>query len=258
MHFAKNIQFLTRHHELLGDAQKLSEMSVALSEGDIFIAKQVVDKTLLVELRHYLTQIGKNSLPNYQKIEAGAPNFHRINYLDERAYVKASFHQFSFFPWNQDVFGLFDIVKDIYAVRNLLAGLAANKFLSRTPEADCTARLSFQFYPRGTSGMNTHVDPYDFHQVVVPILMLSKKGEDFQEGGAYVERADGSKIIFDDHADIGDVIYFHASLPHGVLPVDPDVKQNWLAFQGRWVMLAAVNRLATNQTISNSVEMGKK
>ena len=255
MLFAKKVRILEDHADLLRNSDKRLQMRDDLDSGDVFIVKNVFPRAKLIQLRDYLRQIGQSSLPNYQKIEKGAPNFHRMNVWDERSYVPGCFHQFSFFPWNQDIFHLFELARDVYRMRNLLSNLEPDKFLQRSPEDGCTARLSIQFYPKSIGGLNNHVDPFDFHQFVVPIVIMSKKGVDFHEGGAFVETSDGRRLIVDDEADIGDVVYFSAQMPHGVERIDPKEEPDWASFRGRWIMLIAVNRLMSNLEIADAINL---
>ena len=251
----REIRRVENHDAILGDESKRKEVSDWLDRGDIVVARQVVPKDRLLAIRAYLTRVGQNTLPAYSPIVQGAPNFHRINDWDERSYVKGCFHQFSFLPWNQDYFRAFELLRPVYAMRNLLAGLCPDAFLAREPYQGCVARLSFQFYPSGQGALNRHVDPYDFHQRVVPIILMSKKGVDFHEGGAYVETSSGERVILDDGADIGDVIYFNSQMAHGVAPIDPGSGAHWLDFRGRWIMLAAVNRLAGNTAVGDAKDL---
>ena len=94
-------------------------------------------------------------------------------------------------------------------------------FLGNKPEDGCTSRIAFQFYPSSQGGLNKHRDPVDYHQLSVPILIMSKKGKDFHEGGLYIEKASKEKIYLDDITEPGDVIYFNAEVPHGVDIIDP-------------------------------------
>lgn len=251
---------LSIHHipsitEVLNDMDQLKIIRKQVQNGDLYIVKNVVAPPLLQRIKRYLTNVGQSSLPNYQTIQAGAPNFHRINYWDERAYVQGCFHQFVFFPWNQDVFQLFERFKEVYYLKNLISNLPKTKFLGRTPEDGCTARLAFQFYPQGVGGLNKHIDPVDHHQLCVPIMILSKKGVDYEQGGLYVELKNGEKIVLDDIAEVGDVVLFNAQLVHGVDRIDPHLPEDWLSFKGRWMLLFATNKLFDNKAIANSVDL---
>ena len=255
--FARNTHTIENHSALLNDAKAVEAMRNQIKEGDVFIAKQVFSPSLLARIKEYLIGVGKNSLPNYKPIEMGCPNFHRINDWDERSYVKGCFHQFSFFPWNQDVFNLFELTRDVYILKNLLSHNPKERFLQRAPEDGCVRRLSFQFYPKGIGGLNKHQDPVDHHQLVAPSLTLSKKGREFLSGGLYVEKKGGEKLYLDDITDIGDVIYYNAQTPHGVERIDAGVEPDWVSFQGRWTLLFAINKLSTNSAIADAVDLEK-
>ncbi len=246
---------LTDHDRLVQDDDRLEEMRQELRSGSLYIARAVVSRETLEPLRDYLSVVGRSSLPNYQPIEPGAPNFHRMNDWDPRAYVGGCFHQFSFFPWNQDPFRMFELFRPVYEVKNRLSGLEAGRFLDKTPDMDCTARLSVQHYPRGGGALKPHADPVDRHQLVVPSMSLCKKGEDFEAGGVFVEPSPGQRIMLEDDLDWGDVVYFNAQCPHGIEPIDPDAPMDWMSFRGRWAMIFAVNKLSSNRAIGDSVEL---
>lgn len=255
--FARNIQVIEDHGALIQDLKAIEAVRDRIKTGDVFIAKKVFPPSVVSRIKDYLVGIGKSSLPNYQPIEMGCPNSHRINYWDERSYVKGCFHQFAFFPWNQDIFNLFELAREVYYMKNLLSHNPKERFLGRAPEDGCVSRLSVQFYPKGLGGMNKHQDPVDHHQTTAPSLVMSKKGLDFSSGGLYVEKAEGEKLYLDDVADIGDVLYFNPQTPHGVERIDAGAEPDWLSFQGRWTMLFAINKLGSNNAIANSADLEK-
>jgi hypothetical protein len=254
--FPRDIKKLIFEDDMTSNPSRIAQIRSQIDEGDVFLLESAVRREWILKVRDYLIQVGRNSLPNYLPIQKGSPNFHRLNRLDERSYVPACFHQFSFFPWNQDVFELFTRFKGIFQLRNLLNRLNANKFLGREPEEECTARLSFQFYPKGIGQMNKHADPVDFHQTVVPMLLMSQKGKDYVQGGGYIENASGKKLFIEDEAGIGDLVLFHAAIPHGVQIIDPTSPEDWVSFEGRWTLLFAVNKLAENVRVANAQNLG--
>ena len=105
--------------------------------------------------------------------------------------------------------------------------------------------------------LHRHSDPVGYHQLVVPTIVMSNRGEDFEHGGLFVEREDGSRVDIDDVAEIGDAVYFHAETIHGVAPVDPKESLDWLSFKGRWMGLIAVNRLHENQAVARSLDLDR-
>lgn len=242
--------------EVLASPTLLESMRSAITTGAVYVVPSGIDRSLLLELRAYLARVGRSSFPAYHPIAAGAPNSHRMNDRDERSYVKGRFHQFSFFPWNQDLFGLFDLLEPVYRVKNVLSGLPPASFLGRAPELGCTARISVQFYPKGGGSLNGHTDPVDRHQLTVPSLELSRRGEDYSTGGIYLTRADGSTLDAQAQLDVGDVLFFNAATPHGVATIDESEPLEWHRFEGRWIALLAVNKLHGTDDIGDSVDLG--
>jgi hypothetical protein len=250
-----DIHYVDSLRALLDDRGRVAEMRQALLEGDVLTVRRCVSQDKIDRWIRYLSGIGRHSLPNYTAIEEGAPNFHRINNSDPRAYVKGCFHQFVFYPWNQDLLQIFQQVRDVYLLKNLLSDIRADKYLSPVPEDGCIARLAFQFYPSGRGYLNRHKDPVDYHQLCVPTLTMSKKGRDYKTGGLYVEDDAGDVINVDDHTQPGDVLFFNASQVHGIEPIDPEADIDWTDFKGRWMLLLAINRLANNTSVADAQEL---
>jgi hypothetical protein len=253
--FSGNIRHLPFSSDLAKNQTLINDMRRKINAGDILILNNFIDPKVLYEIKNYLIGIGRGSLPNYTPIFSGAPNNHRINKDDERSYVRGCFHQFSFYPWNQDIFDLFAVFRPVFELKNILGGLPQDSFLFPGPENGCAARLSFQFYPAGQGFLNKHIDPIDYHQKIVPTMLLSEKGKDFYTGGAYVEDADGKIHYLDDLMSFGDLTFFNAQIVHGVEKIDPPSQESWLSFQGRWMLLFAINKLAENNQISPSIDL---
>jgi len=246
---------LKNHDQIFEDINFLIEVRNNIKNDVIYVVENYIEITFINELKKYLQQVGASSIPNYYPIEKDSKNTHRINKWDERAYVKGCFHQFVFYPWNQDYFNLFEKFKTIFQVKNLISGNEINKFIGDKTEHECIPRLAFQFYPKGIGGLNRHRDPVDFHQLTVPIMTMTQKGIDFLTGGAYIENEDGNKLYIDDITKPGDIVYFNANMIHGVDIIDPGSKENWLSFEGRWMLLFAINKISTNKNISNAIDL---
>lgn len=245
---------------ILNNNKKITEIKNKISEGNLIIIKNTINKKTINRVKKYLISIARNSLPYYQKIEISAPNHHRIIRSDKRSHVTGSFHQFSFFPWNQDVFNFFNIFKKGYHLKNLLSENHKNKYLGNTPEDHIIARICFQFYPAGEGYLNMHSDPVGKHQITAPILIMSKKNKkngDFKDGGSYVINNNKKKVYIEEFADIGDIILYDASMAHGVDLIDPKSKNHWLDFKGRWMMLFATNKLNNADHIKESIDLEK-
>ena len=242
-------------HGLPEDPAAISELKKAVLGGSLLLARSVIDPALCTQLVAYLEQVGRSSLPAYAPIEVGSPNGHRLNRADERAYVPGCFHQFVFYPWNQDVFNLFEMVRPIYRLKNALSGNHPDRYLGRTGEDGLVTRLSFQFYPAGSGFLNRHRDPTGEHQLTVPTMALSTKGVDFMSGGAYLEDVDGRAHCLDDLTGPGDVMFFDSRLIHGVKVIDEDQPTDWLAFEGRWSLLIATNKTVDTIGVDDAVDL---
>lgn len=253
--YARDVVYLDYSPQLRNDADLVAEMRANLHAGDTYVLRGAYAPKKLDAIRQYLSNVGANSLPAYHPIESGAPNHHRVNNWDPRAYVQGCFHQFSFFPWNQDVFNLFDYFREGFYLKNVLNGLAPERFVDDAPDDGYTARLCFQFYPKGGGGLNKHSDPVGVHQLAVSLIALTTKGKDFAQGGSYVERENGERIVLDDISEPGDIVQTNGIVPHGVAPVDPESTLEWTAFQGRWVLILATNGVTqSSETRSKDLE----
>lgn len=241
--------------EPLRNKRQLERVNAAVQRRKICIFRQVVTPDYVAALIAYLSHVGRNSLPSRHPTLPGCPNHHRVYQWDELSHVKGCFHQFSFFPWNEDIFQLFKNFAPIYRLRNVLSGVSPERYVGRTPEDDCIARISFQFYPSAVGALNKHMDPIDIHQKVVPLLIMSKRGEDFEQGGLFFESEDGTRTYADEVANPGDVVLTLAQLPHGVEKIDPHLKPDWLSFRGRWSAVVAVNKMVTNSKIADAIDL---
>ena len=243
--------------EVFGE-NDIGQMRVILQDQRVVVIKNVWEQSFVKSIKNYLSNLGMNSIPNYNPISENCPNFHRLNRSDSRAAVNGCFQQFNFLPWNQDYFELFEKAKFIFYLKNLLSGLPKSAFLFENHQADehFTARIAFQFYPSGLGYLNKHADPVGQHQFALPNMVMSKKGEDFATGGTYFELNE-QRYYQEDTCEVGDVVFFDASLPHGVERIDAVEKGNWLDYKGRWMGLFSVNKFASNNIISSSLDLEK-
>lgn len=257
--FLNRVIKINFNKKILESEKEIKRIRNLISEGNLIIFKNFITRSKVNKIKNYLVTIAKNSLPNYEKISSKTHNHHRVMRSDKRSFVQGAFHQFSFFPWNQDVFNFFDLFKDGFYLKNLISGNAMDKYLSVKPKS-VTSRVCFQFYPSGEGYLNCHSDPVGKHQVTAPILVMSKKGlgGDFKKGGSYILDQNKNKIFIEKLANIGDIVMYNAQILHGVEVVDPKKKVDWLDFKGRWMMLFATNKLYHNKLIKNSKDFEKK
>lgn len=236
------INELDKPENLLTDPDYLNKTIEQIKKNEVFIYRNFFDSKIIEKLIEYLVNVGRHSIPRYEPITTGAANGHVINRWDPRATVQACFHQFNFFPWNGDIFDIFEKTKFMYQIKNVLSGHNSNSYMTQLPVDGYTRRVAFQFYPSGIGGLQKHSDPVGEHQLVVPTMNLNRKGIDFLSGGAYVE-IEGTKYFTDEVSGPGDVLFFNAQTAHGVEIIDEDTKPDWYSFKGRWMMLFALNSI---------------
>ena len=70
------------------------------------------------------------------------------------------------------------------------------------------------------------------------LLMMTKKGVDYHQGGAYIELG-GERYMFEGECGIGDIVIYDGSVNHsvGMNPMEP---LNLGAFAGRHVALVTL------------------
>lgn len=132
--------------------------------------------------------------------------------------------------WAEDIYGLRATFTTVAQVRNLLANLPLDFAIDKIePNGLWTAARVHQ-YPIGGGFFDTHRDTTlidvsnekrtEFYQI---ILVMSEKGKDFEEGGAFVDKGD-ERIILEDIFELGDIIIYDGSTHHGVEEIDPHRK----------------------------------
>jgi len=103
-------------------------------------------------------------------------------------------------------------------------------------------------YPRGGGFMVPHRDLYA--QVVTddaelgyyqPLLVLSERGVDYDEGGAYIDVGE-ERVEFEASCQVGDVIVYDGSTVHGVADIDPLQALDLQNFGGRIAAFASLSR----------------
>jgi hypothetical protein len=86
------------------------------------------------------------------------------------------------------------------------------------------------------STVTTDAGVQRFHQL---LLLLTTKGIDFQEGGAYIE-INGERIEFEEEFKGGDLLLYDGRTMHGVMDIDPHIKPSLDKLTGRFVALASL------------------
>ncbi|MDG2243419.1 MAG: hypothetical protein P8L66_07975 [Rhodospirillaceae bacterium] len=236
-------------NDLLSMPDGKAWMADLVQKSSIVRVKNAIEPQFLHLCTEYCSSVTAHSLPNYFPLEEGAPNFYRVNFEDPRAYVKAFMHQVNFFEWNQDRLSLFRELGFLFDIRELS---------SHDPidYSGTIKRISFQFYPAGRGYMNKHRDPIGKHQAGVLSVVLSKRSQDYETGGFFLENESGTRIFPEDQCNVGDLLIFNGQQTHGVELIDNFAPYEPLANMGRWMALVAVTKNTDNSEIPDAQDLG--
>ena len=179
---------------------------------------------------------------NFQKLQIGANSG-----IDTRRTL-GRFLRVLYNPiFAEDVYGLRDDFVTLARFRNGLYGLPRDRAVYGTDGGLFTCARLHQ-YPRGGGFMVPHRDM--FSQVVSveaklgyfqPLLILSERGSDYFEGGAYIDRGE-ERILYESACRAGDVIVYDGRTVHGVADVDPLEPLDLAQFTGRIAAFASLFR----------------
>lgn len=129
--------------------------------------------------------------------------------------------------WAPDIFGLRETFKKMAEFRNCLYDLPPDFAITKVQDGLWTA-ARIHHYPSGGGFLIQHRDTVvpkvhegeglpGYYQLV---LVLSKKGFDFESGGGYVSRGT-ERYFYEEDADYGDLVIYDGRTTHGVEEVDP-------------------------------------
>ena len=150
----------------------------------------------------------------------------------------------------EDIYGMRAHFIRLARLRNRLYGLPEHFAVEGTEDGYWTAARIHQ-YPRGGGFMVPHQDMYSRTAVaetgatyVQVFLVMTQKGEDFSEGGAFLE-LDGTRLYYEDDCRVGDVMVYDGRVVHGVGDIDPLEPLDMQTFSGRVAAFASLYRHLT-------------
>ncbi len=170
---------------------------------------------------------------NFQKINLGGES--RTANHDDARFFRAFYNPF----WAEDVWGLRSALQRLAQVRNVLADLPLDFALRDIEPNGLWTAARFHQYPAGGGFFRRHTD-YVVKDVAdekstrffQAVLTMSRKGEHYHEGGAFVD-VDGKRYCLDDCALPGDIIVYDGRTVHGVEDVDPRTPLDLETLNGR-------------------------
>jgi hypothetical protein len=180
---------------------------------------------------------------NFQKLQIGAGSG-----IDTRRTL-GRFLRVLYNPiFAEDVYGLRSLFVTLARFRNGLYGLPSEHAVHGIDDDFFTCARVHQ-YPRGGGFMVPHRD--HFSQVVTveaalgyyqPFVILSERGQDYTEGGAYVDLGE-ERILYEAACEAGDVVVYDGRTIHGVADVDPLAPLDLATFSGRMAAFASLYRV---------------
>lgn len=209
-----------------------------IDEPQAFVVQQFYPRESILRFRAELFQKGLESEASWHPLKDECPDYHRLHDNYKNAYVKTKMHTFYLHGWKEENRAVFDTFREIFAIKNGLAGFKEDEFISNRPSDGVVARVLVHHYPPGGGYQEEHVDPVADFAKLQTLIAGSQFGKDFEEGGLYAkESPDGDRVYLDSYTEPGDLILLSPGIHHGVAPVDPSQQYDWQSEMGRWIVL---------------------
>jgi hypothetical protein len=230
-------EFLAFAHE------ETEEFMRSIDANEAYVVKSFYPREQVLAFRRFVEDFARASEPSWHPCLDGVPDYHRINDEYEKSWVKARMHSFYFHRFNENS-AIFDQFKEIFALKNQLAGEGPDAYYDTVPSDGVISRVVSHQYPRGGGYLAEHIDPTSRFALIQTIIQASEVGSDFDEGGLYFrETEESDAVLVDPHSEIGDLLVLSPAVRHGVAPIDPDLPEvDWNLDRGRWMILPVVIR----------------
>jgi hypothetical protein len=235
-----------RLHELL-DTKTFARVTGLFEPGEILAARERVRRRFDGKNdRKHDPNDAEAIRRNFQKLIVGGtrgtnavPRFLRMFYNP---------------TFDEDIFGMHAIFRRLIQFRNLLYSLPRD-FTCNGTESGMWTASRINHYPRGGGFMAPHSDvgtnavagDLGMERYVQLILLMTKKGVDYYEGGAYID-VDGKRYLFESECEIGDVVIYDGRVNHGVEEIDPMEPLDLSSFAGRHVALVTLFKHFSKET----------
>lgn len=187
-------------------------------------------------------------VPNYQRLMLGELGTGERN----RTFFMRVFNNPA---WRPDLYGMRSVFARLARARNRLQG-APEDFCVERPEGATYTLSRIHQFPAGGGFLGEHADsvaarvPLDAglartgpEPVYVQLLLvMSRPGEDFEQGGGYYVRGD-RRIFYERYTEPGDVLLYNGRTRHGVGAVDPHRPVDLTSPAGRYSALVTLYRV---------------
>ena len=215
-----------------------STLIESLFYGSTYIVKGFHNKELLIKIKKEIHQWGIKKEPSFHQMKEGVPNFHRIINKNPLYNIQSKVHGYYFFNFNKNPWGLFNLTKEQFLLKQKIMGFGNKDFTQNTPKDGIIDRLWLFQYPQGGGFIQSHDHTQDIDSLA-NIIIMSQKNKDYNSGGVYLIDEHANKIYVDDGLEVGDLIVIYKKQLHGVEPVDPGITTDWSSEKGRWMMVRA-------------------
>jgi hypothetical protein len=207
----------------------------SLYSGDIHILKNAFSVEFIKNLVTSTHLQGKSTPSSFPQMLDECPDFHRIitPEISENNSVQQVKHAYFLFPWNKDP--LFEKIYERWRVFKFLGGFPMDSYEENIPSTGPIDRIQLAHYVSGEGELEVHSDPTINQKMTISVIM-SKRGEDFVNGGSYALNKNKERIDLENNLDIGDIYMFYPTVLHGVETIDREDEVDWGSHKGRWFM----------------------
>jgi hypothetical protein len=212
-----------------------------IEDAQAFVVKGFYPAEDILNLRNQTFKHGLTTEPSWHPLVDDCPDYHRLHDNYAKAYVKQKLHAFYHHGWYPHNKVKFEYFREIFALKNFLAGFPSDELLNNVPSDGFIARINIHHYPRGGGYQAEHIDPVGKHAQIQTLIAASQFGTDYRVGGVYGRpNAEAPAAYLDSHVSPGDLLVMSPGIRHGVDYIDPDAPYEWQANDGRWMILPII------------------
>lgn len=195
--------------------KKISYIRNSVLDGNIVVLKSAFKKKMIRDLFKKIYKGSKRPQKNKKMLEGVKNIYYRSNSSAGQGGYSTFDHNWYFFPWNRDRYGLVDMVQEYFDRVILFNKYKIEKIKKNTPKDGIVQRFHLLYYPLKKGYISAHKDPTNITKITCGIYITSFK-DDYDEGGFYVLNRNNTKEFVDHKINSGDLILFYNGLIHGV------------------------------------------
>lgn len=213
-----------------------------LLKGDIYTFDNAIDNSVINLLKKESKKLTKKKPSKHTRCYQGIKNFyyHQIDDQSKKGGYKSIDNSYYFFPWDDKSSNIYRKIKPVWHKIKILSGNNKNQFFDNEPKDKIINRIHIIQYVKGGGMISPHSDPFIYSKIQIGCI-LSKRGQDYFDGGFSVFNKNKKEIPLDKKIKKGSLICFFPSLIHCVRPIDINYNQSKLSdkhqnYEGRWYM----------------------